>query len=356
MSRMLDALRQIDGRSLSAGPSEAPAAPEVELQLDAAEPEATVPLATPAPDPPKSRAREQRPTTPEPPIAPPAPRPVATVPPTQAVKVVEPEVDDSLGLELPPVQPIRVRSVVLDAGQALQPDGNRVSAKLENPGRGPDPIRASVRPANLTFESSPSTCPASDCSIAVGRLLRTFPPGRPGVLLFASPEPDGGATAVVAALGAELAPRVTGEILAVDGNLRFPALTEHLMAESYSAGGLGLIDVLNGSVEWGAAVCLTEIGHLDLLAGRRPTHGESCGGDPRRWEVMLEELRRAYQLVLVDASPAGDPAVQTVARYADGVYLVVDLGHTGRRAARQAVATLRQAGGRVLGSVIADSG
>jgi hypothetical protein len=149
-------------------------------------------------------------------------------------------------------------------------------------------------PILVERESGPSPrCVVADPEIgkiATG-LLERFPPGRPAVLLFASPEPDGAATVVVAALATALAPLVTGEILAVDGNAR--------------------------------------------------------------WSSPLEEMRRAYQFVLVDASAAENSTAQALAPLADGVFLVIRLGHTGRRAAGKAAKALRQAGGRLLGCVLA---
>jgi hypothetical protein len=150
-------------------------------------------------------------------------------------------------------------------------------------------------------------CPPEWAAVAE-KILEDFPPGRPGVLWFASPEPAGHAAAAVASLAAALACQVTGEILAVDGNLRSP--------------------------------------------GRILGHEEPLAADAARWGAALSELRRAYQLVLIDGSAAGEFEAELAARFADAVYLVIVLGRTGRRVARQAVAALRAAGGRVLGCVV----
>ena len=189
---------------------------------------------------------------------------------------------------------------------------------------------------------------------AAGALLRAFPPGKPGVVLFTSPQRQEAVSSVVAALAIAVASQVTGEILAIDGNLREPMLTRHLFgsAGTEPAHDAALVDVLTAREEWGSAVVPTEIRHLDLLCGRTDEAGlaESC--ERFSWSVMLEELRRAYQLVLIDASPCDDATVRTLAQHADGVYLVIELGTTGRRAAAKAMKILRRAGGRVLGSFV----
>jgi hypothetical protein len=174
-----------------------------------------------------------------------------------------------------------------------------------------------VCPEKVPDTFSPSTFSRSepdawDCppewSAVAEKILEDFPPGRPGVLWFASPEPASHVAPAVASLAAALACQVTGEILAVDGNLRPPG----------------------------------------LLLG----HEEALTPDAARWGAALSELRRAYQLVLIDGSAADDFETGQAVRLADAVYLVIVLGRTGRRAARQAVAALRAAGGRVLGCIV----
>jgi Mrp family chromosome partitioning ATPase len=202
---------------------------------------------------------------------------------------------------------------------------------------------------------SPDTardCPP-ECAAAAARILQDFPPGRPGALWFASPEPAGRATAAVASLAAALACQVTGEILLVDGDLRFPGLAQHFSgtATADSPDGLGFVDVLLGRSCWEDVIRRTGIRHLDLLPGRILGDEESSAAGAAQWGAVLSDLRRAYQLVLIDGPAIGDFAAEPAVRCADAVYLVIGLGRTGRRATRRAVAALREAGARVLGCV-----
>ncbi len=192
-----------------------------------------------------------------------------------------------------------------------------------------------------------------ECAAAAARILQGFPPGRPGAIWFASLEPADRAAAAVASLAAALASQVTGEILVVDGDLRSPGLTRHFSVKATpdSAGGLGLVDVLLGRSRWEDVVGHTGIRHLDLLPGRILGDEEPLAAGAARWAAVMSELRRAYQLVLINGPVTGASAADPAVRCTDGVYLVIGLGRTGRRAARRAVTALREAGGRVLGCV-----
>jgi hypothetical protein len=182
--------------------------------------------------------------------------------------------------------------------------------------------------AEISPPPAPDTwdCPAEWAAVAA-RILDDFPPGRPGVLWFANPGPFGRQTDAVASLAAALVSQVTGEIVAVDGNLQ----------------PLGLIE--------DPKRC-QEPFPRDDFAARRDSSAETVPDTVSRWGATLSELRRTHQLVLIDGAAAGDLEAELAGRYADAVYVVIVLGRTGRRAARQALATLRAAGARVLGSVV----
>jgi hypothetical protein len=183
-------------------------------------------------------------------------------------------------------------------------------------------------------------------------------------------------------LAAALACQVTGEILVVDGNLCSPGLARHFSGTATKkgtgpicqngprpasgvcpashkldlspfshTGGLGLVDVLLGRSCWEDVIGPTKIGHLDLLPGRILGDEEPLAVGAARWGAVLSELRRAYQLVLIDGPAVGGFATEPAVRCADAVYLVIGLGRTGRRATHRAVAALRDAGARVFGCV-----
>ncbi len=188
----------------------------------------------------------------------------------------------------------------------------------------------------------------------LSHLLREFPPGRRAVLLFTSPEPDEAATAAVAELARALAPRVTGHVLAVEGNPGRAGLARRLAAtgKKGDASAPRLAEVLAGTVPWRQAVRGTRTDRLDVLAGRADDADGPPATPTARWTRTLREFRQEYQFVLIGVTPADNPTVCGIAPWADAAYLIIRPGRTGRSAARWAVQILRQDGARLLGCVV----
>jgi Mrp family chromosome partitioning ATPase len=113
--------------------------------------------------------------------------------------------------------------------------------------------------------------------------------------------------------------------------------------------------VLGGEIVWRDAVCRTPWKRLDVLSAQTAAANEvrvtSAG-----LRSFLEELRGSYQYVLIDAASLAHPVTASMARFCDGVFLVLRLGRTGRRAARRAVRTLQDRGARLLGCVLTARG
>ncbi len=135
----------------------------------------------------------------------------------------------------------------------------------------------------------------------------------------------------------------------VEGDLRRPALAALLGL----APRAGLAEVIDGRAELGQAII--RLGQLAVLCAG----GDGAEGplrSPRAREVM-DQLRAAYELVVVDAPPAlafadGDRFVAA----ADAALLVVRAGATPRQVVRLALESLGdRAAGVVLNDVDADS-
>jgi protein-tyrosine kinase len=135
----------------------------------------------------------------------------------------------------------------------------------------------------------------------------------------------------------------------VEGDLRRPSLSALLGL----APRAGLAEVIEGKAELAQAV--TRLGPLAVLC---------AGGDGRdaplrnpRAQAVMEQLRAAFELVIVDAPPAiafadGDRLVAA----ADGALLVVRAGSTPRQVVRLALESLGdRAAGVVLNDVDAES-
>lgn len=167
-------------------------------------------------------------------------------------------------------------------------------------------------------------------------------------LMFTSPSDHGGTTEMLVPLAAALAGRATGGVLAVDANLRQPALAECLGVESTR----GLADVLCGTADWQQVIRETAVSGLSVLPGSR--FSGPRGRRPARLNLgpLLKELSGGRRLILVDAASLAHAEVAPMASWCTGVYLVVRLNHTTGRAVAEAVEALSDCGGRVLGSVL----
>lgn len=185
------------------------------------------------------------------------------------------------------------------------------------------------------------------CQMAAN-ILAQLPAGRPAVLLFAGVADGGAATRTLAPLAAVLGETLPRPVLAVDARPDGPELAGCFGVESRRS----LIEVLGGDARWQEAVRATPVSNLHVLPGsqwdqakQRPPSGALA--------ELFEQLRRQYRLVLVDGGALDGAAADGLAVLCDGVYLVVHLGRTPRRAVLAAVDDVRRAGARVLGCIAA---
>jgi len=143
--------------------------------------------------------------------------------------------------------------------------------------------------------------------------------------------------------------------VAVDGDMRKPTLHDQLSVRPAP----GLADVLHGdSVDVNAVLQGVRIAHgsqggeLDVIAAGPPTVAATELLSSRRMRDTMETLSDSYAYVVLDSSPVL-PVVDAVvlARYAQGVVLVVDARHSRRRDVRRAMQTLRATEAYMLGFV-----
>jgi Mrp family chromosome partitioning ATPase len=183
----------------------------------------------------------------------------------------------------------------------------------------------------------------SACAEAARNILRHLSLDRPRMVLFTSPSDGDGKTGLLLTLAPELAKRTTGSVLVVDANCRNPDLT----AQLHVPGGETRVQA--------TLIYPTNLPRLSFLpaapasknASRSAQGLPSHGFDPS----TNEELRAGWSLVLVDTPSLAHPEVAPMMQRCDGVYLVVRLGHTARRAVVEAARVIRLNGGRLLGCV-----
>jgi len=172
------------------------------------------------------------------------------------------------------------------------------------------------------------------CSALADAMLRQLSGDRPRVAAFSSPGDSDGKTSLLIALAPLLAKRIAGSILVVDANAHRPSLAARL--------GRPTGQRAEGSV----LIYPTNLPRLSFLPA--PPQRES----PRLDGSWIEEFREGWSLVLLDMASLAHVEVAPLTRYCDGVYLVVRLGHTARRAVAEAARVIRGAGGRLLGCAV----
>lgn len=179
-------------------------------------------------------------------------------------------------------------------------------------------------------------------------VLFSTPNAPPRVILMTSAGAGEGKTinslnlaTVLAASGAR--------VLLVDVDLRRPNCHHALGVEN----GVGLSSFLAGQAELASVVRTLESPGLDFIpAGPPPPNPAELIGSARMCET-LEQLREAYDFVILDSPPVlpvTDACV--LSREADGVVLVVKGHDTPRELVRRARDQLVQAGAHLLGAVV----
>ena len=196
----------------------------------------------------------------------------------------------------------------------------------------------------LVALAAPESAAAEQFRVLHARLLRMSArrPLRVVAVTSAGRREGRTTTAVNLALTAALEGRPT---VLVEADLHRPSLAALLGL----APRAGLAEVLGGAAELGQAVA--RVGPLAVLVAGEPSDPAAALRSPRV-PALVEQLRAAYDLVVLDAPPAlaftdGD----RLAAAADGALLVVRAGATPRQVVRL---TLDALGDRAAGIVLND--
>jgi len=135
----------------------------------------------------------------------------------------------------------------------------------------------------------------------------------------------------------------------VDADLRKPRVADNFNIE----GGVGLSDVLAGRVPLSGAMQPWGRSKLFLLpAGTPPPNPAELLGSRAMWQT-LEEMRRAFDYIIIDAPPllaVTDAAV--VSRLATGAILVAASGSTRKPQLTGAMKAIESADAKLLGVII----
>jgi|GEM_PF-3679064 len=181
-------------------------------------------------------------------------------------------------------------------------------------------------------------------------ILSEREPNHTLVIMFAAIDSDQGSQSIVVPLSEVLAERADGDVAVVDFNLDRPGLVCRLAVQPE----FGLTDVLSGKVNCAEALCETDTAGLFVLSDVNALNVAQLRCGDLKMEPVLDELRRDYSVVILSAASPSTPEVAHVAPLCDGVYLIIRLGITPRRAALRAIRDIQRSGGRVLGCVLTD--
>jgi capsular exopolysaccharide synthesis family protein len=170
----------------------------------------------------------------------------------------------------------------------------------------------------------------------------------PAVIVVTSAGASEGKTVVSLNLAGALA-EAGSRVLLVDVDLRHPGCHKALGVRSER----GLATVLAGEATLADVLHEVPASRLAFIpAGTMPRNPAELVNSAQMQQA-IEELRGTYDFVVLDTPPVLPVADALVlARYADGVVLVVKAQETPREVVRRAVHQLERAGARVLGPVV----
>lgn len=170
----------------------------------------------------------------------------------------------------------------------------------------------------------------------------------PRTILIAGASPGEGRSTVVVELAIALGD-VGRTVVVVDTDLRSGGAGTVLGLETT----LGLSGVLSGQVTLDEVLQPWGRGRFDVVtSGRLPPHPTDLLGSPA-FDRTLSELRTRYDVVLLDAPPAGSVAdAGVLAARSDAVVLVARYGRTATDQLQAAVAAISASGTPVIGAVL----
>ncbi len=182
-------------------------------------------------------------------------------------------------------------------------------------------------------------------------LLRFKIHGAPKTIMVTSATSGEGKTFVSANLAISISHELHTHALLVDCDLRNPSLAQRLGLQS----GKGLSDYLAGDGNASELFMKTKVEKLNLLSGGtiQDNPAELIGS--KKMEALIQELRSRYpdRYVVFDSTPllaTAEPEV--LAKFVDGIIIVVRAGVTPRETVKQAIANVDKR--KIIGFVLND--
>jgi len=186
-------------------------------------------------------------------------------------------------------------------------------------------------------------------------LIRTsinfaMPNDREKCILLTSPLPSEGKTTVAAVLATAMA-RAGKSTVLVSGDMRRPRIPEMFKLDGDSP---GLSDYLTGEKSRNEIIIKSHTKRLDVILSGRVTNDSSDLLSLDRMKRLVEDLKRDYDKVIIDAPPLmmGISDALLISQCVDGVVLVTRFNKTNRLIFNHALKHLKDCGATILGVVI----
>ena len=183
------------------------------------------------------------------------------------------------------------------------------------------------------------------------RLVAMNPDGEPKTLVITSAARGEGKTVSALNLAMAFAELERQRVVLVDADLRRPSCERYLNLNSEA----GLTDVLLGRSS--AEKVLRPAGYRNLMllgSGSRVDNPAEVLSSSRL-DQLMQRLKEDFQYVVIDSPPvlpSTDAGVLSAA--ADGTVLLVRLEHSLKKQSRDALRTLSDMGGNVLGTFVTE--
>ncbi|MCK5418374.1 MAG: polysaccharide biosynthesis tyrosine autokinase, partial [Desulfobacterales bacterium] len=202
---------------------------------------------------------------------------------------------------------------------------------------------------NLVALLNPQSFEAEQFKILRTNLLFPVSGKKPRSIMVTSAAPGDGKSFVAANLAVSVATHVNWNVLLVDCDLRRPSVHSQ-----FGFGDVpGLSDYLSNGRDLPSLLLRTAVEHLTILPGGRPPSNPSELLSSERMAAFIDEVAERYndRLIILDSPPPKLTAESTaLARYVDGILLVVKYASTPRDSAVELINKLGK--DKILGAIV----
>lgn len=167
----------------------------------------------------------------------------------------------------------------------------------------------------------------------------------PQVVMLTSSVPDEGKSVLAGSL-AQISAMAGKRVLLIEGDLRHRQLREYFGLEPKA----GLVGLLSGSASHDEAVLTDPSTKLDLILAEGSKVSPVDLFDSARFRTFLDEMRKSYDLVVIDTPPVlAVPDARVIAPQVDSIVYVVRWNATTRRMVQSGLDLFHQVNLRVTG-------